>query len=397
MDSTSRKVVSLYASDHNINRPFTYKGRPYMRVESVTTVMPQELYHRLLLMRNASSKYRWEILENPDLTFDDINKDEVLKTVRLGIESGRMPESTGSDISDILEKLKLMRKGILNNASIVLFGNGYNADYPQCVIRLARFRGVDKMSFIDSQRIQGNLFELLDAAMTFLFKHLSLSGTIDGLVREEQLAIPYKALREGVINALSHRSYDHAGGSVGIAIYDDRVEIENPGRFPYGWNIEKIKSGHCSDPHNPTIANVLYLRKLLENWGRGISLMTQECIEAGLPEPEYRIDSNFVILIFKYGKSIAKGTGREQVGNKQGTSREQVPEILKVVGNSSYSIKRIMELMNLKGRRSFIQIHLNPVIESGLLESVYPDNPNHPKQAYRLTEKGKLLIKTEHI
>ena len=125
-----------------------------------------------------------------------------------------------------------MHNGILNNAAVVLFAKPDIYGYTQCLLRLARFRGTDKMEFIDSQRIQGNIFLLFDAAMAFIFKHLSLSGKIEGFEREEQLTVPYKAIREGVINSLCHRCYREPGGSVGIAIYDDRVEIENPGTLP---------------------------------------------------------------------------------------------------------------------------------------------------------------------
>ena len=55
---------------------------------------------------------------------------------------------------------------------------------------------------------------------------------IEGLYREEELEIPYKALRECCTNAFCHRLYHRPGSSVGIAIYDDRVEIENSGTFP---------------------------------------------------------------------------------------------------------------------------------------------------------------------
>ena len=102
------------------------------------------------------------------------------------------------------------------------------------------------MVFMDNQRVQGNLFQLLDSAMTFIFKHLSLSGTTEALEREEHLTIPYKAIREGIINSLCHRQFRTPGGSVGIAIYDDRVEIENPGTFPHGWDMERMKSEHGS-------------------------------------------------------------------------------------------------------------------------------------------------------
>lgn len=201
--------IALHVEDTRFNRPFSYKGRPYMRVESVTTTMPQATYERLLLQHDGG-KYRWEQFDNEDSALQDIDGNEVLKTVRLGIECGRLPEDTGNDIPGILEKFGLMRNGVLNHAAAVLFGKHENMEYPQCLLRLARFRGIDKTVFMDNQRIQGNFFQLLNAAMAFIFKHLSLSGTTDTLEREEHLTIPYKAIREGVVNALTHRSYRDA-------------------------------------------------------------------------------------------------------------------------------------------------------------------------------------------
>ncbi len=67
----------------------------------------------------------------------------------------------------------------------VLFANRELIEYPQCLLRLARFKGTDKMVFMDNQHVQGNLFQLLHSAMTFIFKHLSLSGTTETLEREK--------------------------------------------------------------------------------------------------------------------------------------------------------------------------------------------------------------------
>ena len=52
-----------------------------------------------------------------------------------------------------------------------------------------------------------------------------------------------------------------------------------------------------------------------------------------------------------------------------------------------------MELMELKDRENFLNNHLNPSISNGYVEPLYPDSPKHPKQKYRLTEKGKALLK----
>lgn len=205
LSGSDKKIIVLCVNDTRLERPYSYKGRPYMRVESVTTTMPQSRYNELLIQREEIH-HGWETYPNPKLKFTDLDEDEIRKTVRMGIECGRLPETTGNDIAVILEKLNVCEDGVLKNAAAVLFGKRKLADYPQNMIRLARFRGTNKTVFMDNQRVYGNLFQLLDAAMSFIFKHLSLSGVTDTLERNEQLEIPYKAIRESIINSLCHRS-----------------------------------------------------------------------------------------------------------------------------------------------------------------------------------------------
>ena len=390
LQDSDKKVIVFNVENTGAKRPFSYKGRPYMRVESVTTTMPQSRYNELLLLRDGN-RCRWELLDNRDLTLQHIDGNEVLKTVRLGIECGRLPEDTGNDIPDILEKFGLLKNGVPNHAAAVLFGRHENMEYPQCLLRLARFKGTDKTVFMDSQRLHGNFFQLLNAAMAFIFKHLSLSGTTDTLEREEHLTIPYKAIREGVLNALTHRSYRDAGGSVGIAIYDDRVEIENPGTFPHDWNLDKIKSDHESKPQNPMIANVLYKRKVLESWGRGIGLMLSECRKANLPEPEYITDATSVRLIFRYEPIHRPST--DQAPTKYRPSTDQVFALIKVFDNIELSVREIMEGLGLNHRPTFRTNYLHPALNEGYVTLLYPEQPSHPKQKYRLTDKGKGLLK----
>ena len=390
--NSEKKVIAFRVENSKNNRPFSYKGRPYMRVESATTTMPQATYNDLLLQRDGN-QYRWELLENRDLTLQDLDVNEVLKTVRLGIECGRLPEDTGTDVPVILEKFGLQKNGVLNNAAAVLFGKHERMEYPQCLLRLARFKGTDKTVFMDSQRIHGNFFQLLNVAMAFIFKHLSLSGTTDTLEREEHLTIPYKAIREGVVNSLTHRSYKEAGGSVGIAIYDDRVEIENSGTFPPNWDAEKMKSEHESKPQNPLLANVLYKRKVLESWGRGIGLMMSECRKAGLPEPEYKIWADSVTLIFRCEVSNRPST--DQAPTKHRPSTDQVFALVKVLNERELSVKEIMEALELNHRPTFRINYLHPALNEGYIIPLYPEQPSHPKQKYRLTEKGLELLKQQ--
>ena len=356
----------------------------------VTTTMSQALYNELLMQRDGIRHF-WESYPNPSLKLSDLDEEEIKKTVRLGIENGRLPETTGNDIPTILERFGVLTNNTLTHAAAILFANKKMSSYPQCLLRLARFKGTDKSVFMDNQRIHGNLFQLLDAAMAFIFKHLSLSGTTDTFEREEHLTIPYKAIREGVINSLCHRSWRDASCSVAIAIYDDRVEIDNPGTFPIGWDVEKIMSRHGSKPQNPVIADVLYMRKILESWGRGISLIMEECEKANLPKPEYQLGFDEVKLIFRFKETmLAAG---QVAGQVTGQVAGQVESLIKCLADETLSVKEMMERLLLKGRDNFLNAYLNPALKDELVIQTHPENPKHPRQKYRLTNKGKELLK----
>ncbi len=395
--NSDKFVIIVNAEKQRFMRPFAYKGRAYLRIESTTTVMPQEQYNHLLMQRGG--KYGWEAMVNPDLKISDLDENAIFGAVREGIRNGRLPEVTiREEIPTILRKFGLLRDGNLNNAAAVLFGVDFY-DYPQCLLRMARFKGTTKEEFIDNQRAQGNIYILLDAAMAFFFKHLSLSGKINGLYREEELSIPYTALRECCINSLCHRSYHHPGSSVSIAIYDDRVEVTNTGTFPADLPVERLMQEHDSKPQNPIIANVLYKSKILESWGRGIGTMVDECKRVGLPAPEFKTDGNFVTVVFKYncdGVNLqlvnSNPTSTQQVPNKYPTSTQQVLELVGILKDGEYSVREIMSFLMLKDRVNFLYKYLTPALEEGLVSMKYPDNPKHPKQKYLLTEKGRKIL-----
>ena len=195
------------------------------------------------------------------------------------------------------------------------------------------------------------------------------------------------------MNALAHRSYRDAGGSIGIAIYDDRMEIENPGMFPSNWNLEKIMTEHESKPQNPLIATVLYKRKVLESWGRGIGLMISECRKAGLPEPEYETDAGSVRLILRYESINRPST--DQVPTKHRPSTDQVCALIKILEERELSVKELMEELGLNHRPTFRSNYLHPALNEGFVVPIYPEQPSHPKQKYRLTDKGKDLLKRQ--
>ncbi|MCF7935466.1 MAG: putative DNA binding domain-containing protein [Synergistales bacterium] len=269
-------------------RPFVCDGRPYQRSTSTTSIMPQSVYQQLLRER-MQQEIRWENGISRGYRVADLDDEEILRTVRLGREAGRLPESVGNDISDILPRLGLQVEEGLNNAAVVLFGNRFLPDYPQCHLRMARFRGMDKTNFIDQRQLEGHAFELLNEAMAFLRRSLPVAGRIvPGIFeREDEPLFPLEALREALVNAFCHRDYAIVGGAVSLAIYDDRLEIWSDGTLPFGLVPGDLKREHSSRLRNPMIAKTFYLRGIIEQWGRGTQKIVQLCVKAGHPEPEF--------------------------------------------------------------------------------------------------------------
>jgi ATP-dependent DNA helicase RecG len=281
-------ILVLKVEPAGDSMPCTYDGRAYQRVGTTTSVMPQETYQNILLERSHSRR-RWEN-EIAEVTVDQLDAQEIRRTIQTGIASGRLPADTSADdLTDVLDRLGLRIRGSLVNAAVVVFGREFLPHYPQCQLRMARFRGVDKNEFLDQRQVQGHAFALLSEAMQFLTRHLPVAGRIEaGLFeRVDEPQFPPIALREALVNAFCHRDYAQAGGAVSVAIFDDRLEIWSSGALPLGIKLEDLKQEHLSRPRNPLIAEVFYRRGLVERWGRGTQKIVELCLRAGHPEPEF--------------------------------------------------------------------------------------------------------------
>jgi len=304
--------------ERGARRPYAYDGRPYKRVESTTVRMPQDEYDALLKSR-AGYASEWERKVNPELTLDDIDLEEVRRTARKAVNVGRLDEATDTeDAVSLLDHFKVRKDGRFLNAAAALFGKIHVGNYPQCQLKLGWFKGHTTKTFGDIDNKFGHIGQLMDVAMRFCFKHLNLSAVISGKIeRDEELEIPAAALREALINAFAHRSYEERGTTVYLAIFEDRVEIRNPGDFPAELNTKRLFSPpqELSIPRNPLIANVLYMRKSIETWGRGLGVMAEECQRFGLPLPVTDVKGGFVVTTFMRPEAT--------VGMKSGTNLDQ--------------------------------------------------------------------------
>lgn len=137
--------------------------------------------------------------------------------------------------------------------------------------------------------------------MHFIRRNIQLSAEIKELQREEHWEYPIEALREAVVNAICHRDYT-SSGNVQVRIFDDRLEVWNPGTLPEGLSIEDLSRPHDSRPRNKLIAHAFFLNKYIEQWGTGTLRMIDACRAADFPEPVFTETSGSFVVTFHKSK-----------------------------------------------------------------------------------------------
>ena len=308
--SKDMEIISIHVQPGPIP-PYQYQGVSFQRVGSTTRCMPAEEYNRILFERMHSNQ-RWENQPALGWKIDDLDLDEIRNTIAEAVRIRRLAEPGSRQPEDLLRVLGLMDEGVLRRAAVVLFGQSerLESDMPQCLLRVARFRGLDRSEFLDNRQFISNAFSLLRHAERFLRETLPIASRfVPGQIqRIDEPHYPPLATREAIANTLCHRDYSIGGGSIGLAVYDDRLEVSSPGLLHFGLTPEDLFGPHESKLWNPMIARTFYRCGVIEHWGRGTNKMAELAIEAGMPHPsiEQHGDCTTVCFYRADEKSISR-------------------------------------------------------------------------------------------
>lgn len=255
-----------------------------------------------MLLESLHAERRWENEPAEGWAVPDLDATVIVRTVEDAVRRGRAEDPATRDPAELLRGLGLIRDGTLLRAAVVLFGreDALELRTPQCLLRVARFRGNDRTEFTDNRQFHGNVFGLLQRAERFLRESLPVAGRVmPGLFeRVDDPLYPLLALREALANAFCHRDYSIGGGSVAVAIYDDRLEVTSSGTLHFGLTPAVLMGPHESLPWNPLIARVMYRRGLIEQWGRGTLKIAELMQQAGLPRPDIQDAGGCVTVRF---------------------------------------------------------------------------------------------------
>lgn len=400
-----REVLAVTVETRPDTGPFVYDGRAYERVTSTTRRMAQTKYDKRLLDR-AHATWRWEDEPAEGLTLKDLDRREILRTRELAIQHNRISVDTGRDIGEILDRLGLRVGGILKRAALMLYGKQLLPHYPQCLLKMGRFRGTEITGeIVDNRQEYMNAFAMVREGMAFLERTMPLGARFPTgqIFREDRFPVPLEAFREILLNAVMHRDYSDYSGYVAIVVFDDRIEIRSCGRLPTGITVEKLSGKHDSKPVNPLIAGAFHRTGAVEVWGRGTNRVIAACEKHGAAPPIFEETQGFVHVTFKAPMVPTAAEGLEGTARpeSQPESRpESQPESLE---------RRVLDLLRREplgkaalsahlGQRR-VSGQLNKVIRSlmdrGLIAYTLPDKPNSRMQQYRTTATGLAMLKKD--
>ncbi len=255
---------------------------------------------------------------------------------------------------------------------VLLFGRDRADHFPDAWVQAGRFAGTDKARLVDSAALHGPLPAVVEAAIAFVNKHGLHGYDIGAIRRTETWSLPPVALREAIINAVVHADYAQRGAPLRLAIFDDRVEIENPGLLPAGLTVDDIRAG-VSKLRNRVIGRVFHELGLIEQWGSGIQRMSAACSGAGLPPPKLEeIGARFRVTL---------GTVRGQ-GTKPDDLDQAVLNLLAAgTGRSTNEVAAHIQRTPRTART-----RLAALVERGLVREI-GSSPQDPQRRYFAASK----------
>jgi predicted HTH transcriptional regulator len=315
------------------------------------------------------------------------------------------------DTAKLLSFGLLLKKGkhiVASNGGVILFGKPEIRQmyFPFAEVRCARFAGTTRAEFIDRLNIEDGILRAIDEVPKFIRRNTKMAGKFGQMKRKDIPEYPIDGIREALTNALVHANYEIPGTRIFVAIYDNKLEIQNPGIMPPGMSIEQFKAG-VSRIRNPVIARVFGELGLIEEWGSGYKRIKDACQRDGYPEPQWEELGNVLRVTFFPHQEVATGTklgpSWDQVGTKLGPSWDQVGTMVELglelktildLCQQPNTIAELMKAIRWKNRTKFRQKFIGPLLEKNLLKMTIPDKPKSSKQKYQITRSGlKLLLK----
>ena len=329
-------------------------------------------------------------------TIEDLNKEEIntyLKKVKEEkINFSKNTEEKILKLSGITDTSDSSTYPTL--AGMMIFGEYPQAYYPQLFIACSVIPGnklgdigIFGQRFDDNKRIEGTIEEMLEGTLIFLRKNMKTKIIINPQTgkRDNITEYPMEALREAIANSLIHRDYSiqTENAYISVNMYDDRIEIINPGAL-YGNNkIEKLGTSTIMESRNPNIVRILEEKgSVIENRHSGIPTMRREMAKYNLPEPEFIEERGSFKVIFRNTNIVVTGDTQSDTQSDTQNKSDEINNLILDFCTEPKTANEIREHIGISSKRYVNYNVIKPLIEKGLLDYTNKNSINARNQKY---------------
>ena len=379
--------------------PYKANGKVYIRRGS-NNVEANEEEIAELYRRNS------QVCDNRPVTNSTI-EDLDLEFIKVTLEKRERSQIIGDDLIKLLCRMKILTNTNGESkptiAGLLLFGKTPQDFLPNSRIRAEAKSDPDSTDWDDIAEFSGNIFEQIKDFESFVRRNIKVSAKVVGFERTEIPDIPIEAIREAVINAITHRDYSDSGSEIQLKIHGKKVMIQNPGGLIAPLTVETILSGDfIPKTRNPIIADLLVQLGYMDKRGTGLKRMIHLCGEAGLKEPEFGEFPDRFQVIFNGGdKSIVDGGEKIIIPDsilKNIKLDTEHKKILKVVEKEKeINSTKCQEILGKS--KPYALRKLNELISWGILQSS-SSSKNDPNNSYiphkNLSAKEEKLSTNPH-
>lgn len=275
VETMEGKPVVVLTVQRGTARPYYLAGkgiRPegvYVR-QSSSSVPASESAILNMIKETSGDRYEDARSINQQLTFEKAENYFAKRNLSFGDQQKRTLNIIGSD-------------GTYTNLGMLLSD--------QCVhtIKMAVFDGSRKSVFRDRKELTGSLLTQLEDAYSYIDQFNRTRAEFEGLDRIDKRDYPGEALREALLNAITHRDYSFSGSTL-ISIFDDRIEFVTIGGLVRGLTFDDIMLG-VSALRNQNLANVFYRLNLIEAYGTGILKINESYADCAV-KPQFEVTDN---------------------------------------------------------------------------------------------------------
>lgn len=294
----------------------TMQDKVFTRIGDETRELSYEQRKDLEYERGGRS-FESEI--NKECLLEDLDEDLLEKFRKIhGYES---TDKWNLLFSRGLAKRETKKEYALTNSAIILFCKYPQIYLPNAKMRFIRYEGSEaqtgtRMNVIKSETVEGPLPVLLDKMIDIVESQLREFNflNLDTKKFEKVPEYPKEAWIEGIVNAAIHRSYNITGDDIRIMMYDDRIEIQSPGKFPSIVTPKNIREVHFSK--NPVVARTMNDFEWVREFGEGVDRIYTQMEAFFLDDPIYEEKNNTVKLTLKNNIYIRRLRQSENIEDK---------------------------------------------------------------------------------